>query len=112
MKPTCVRINVEPRRHSISVHDAIFDLSIDPHVGIVGLYSQHKRPRWLVLQDGCVQAVVLTLKATGSTVRELNVYFIYLKVNFTHLLEHRLIVVDVIDSHDDLRRAAEWVRPP
>lgn len=30
---------------------------------------------------------------------------------FSHLLEHRLVVVDVVDPHDDLGGAAEWIRP-
>lgn len=30
---------------------------------------------------------------------------------WTHILEDRFVVVDVIDSHDDLSRAAEGVRP-
>lgn len=29
---------------------------------------------------------------------------------FTHLLEDGLVVVDVVDSYDDLRRAAERIR--
>lgn len=67
MELTCVWINVKPRRHAVSVHDAVFDLSVDAHVGVVGLDAQHERPRRLVLQDGGVQAVVLTL--TGQIER-------------------------------------------
>ena len=29
----------------------------------------------------------------------------------SHLLEHRLVVVDVVDPHDDLGGAAERIRP-
>lgn len=63
MELTGVRIDVKPGRHSVSVHDAVFDLSVDPHVGVVGLDEQDKRPRRLVLQDHRVQTVVLTLRA-------------------------------------------------
>lgn len=49
LEPTGVRIDVKPRRHSVSVHDAVFDLSVHSHVSVVGLDSKHKRPRWLVL---------------------------------------------------------------
>lgn len=31
--------------------------------------------------------------------------------DFRHLFKHRLVVVDVVDSNNDLSRAAEWVRP-
>ena len=58
---TGVRVDVEPRRHAVPVHDAVLDLSVDPHVGVVGLDAQDERPRRLVLQDGGIQAVVLTL---------------------------------------------------
>lgn len=58
---TGVRIDVKPGRHPVSVHDAVFDLSVDPHVGVVGLDAQDERPWGLVLQDHRVQTVVLTL---------------------------------------------------
>lgn len=61
---TSVGINLKPRGDAVSVHDAVFDLSINPHVCVVGLHAQHERPRWLVLQNRCI--VVLTLRAETS----------------------------------------------
>lgn len=60
---TSVRINDKPRWHSVSVHDAIFDLSIDPHVSIVSLDVQDKRSWWLILQHRRILTVALTLRA-------------------------------------------------
>lgn len=58
---TSIRINIKTRCHSISVHYAIFDLSIDAHVSIMSLDAQDERSWRLILQDCCVQAIVLTL---------------------------------------------------
>lgn len=63
MELTGVRIDVKAGRHSVSVHDAVFDLSVDAHVGVVGLDAQDKRPWRLVLQDHSVLTVVVTLRA-------------------------------------------------
>ena len=60
---TGVGVDVKPGGHAVSVHDAVFHLSVDSHVGVVGLNAQDKRPRGLVLQNHCVQTVVLTLRA-------------------------------------------------
>lgn len=46
---TAVRVDVEPRRDTIALHDAILDLSVDPGVGILGLDLQHKGSSGLVL---------------------------------------------------------------
>lgn len=46
---TTVRVNVEPRRDAVAVHDAVLDLSIDPSVGVLGLDLQHKGASGLVL---------------------------------------------------------------
>lgn len=44
------------------MHDAVFDVSIDPHVIVVGLDTQDERPRRLVLQDHSILTVVLALR--------------------------------------------------
>lgn len=59
---TGVRIDVKARRHPVSRHDAVLDLSVDPHVGIFGLDLKNKCPRRLVLKDGSVQTGALTLE--------------------------------------------------
>lgn len=59
---TGVRIDVKPGRHSVSVHDAVSHVSVHPHVGVVRLDAQDKRPWRLVLQHRSVQTVVLTLR--------------------------------------------------
>lgn len=70
MELTCVRLDGKAGRHAVSVHDAVLDLSVDAHVGILGLDPQDERPGWLVLQDHGVLAVVLTLRGhmTGTEV--------------------------------------------
>lgn len=116
MELTGVRIDVKPGRHSVSLHDAIFDFSVDPNVSVVGLDAQDKRPWWLVLQDHCVQTVVLTLRAQTAQsepnwTRRRHHFPSECRYNsFTHLLEDRFVVVDVVDSYDDLGRAAQRVR--
>ena len=110
-------IDVKPRGHPVSVHDAVSDLSVDPHVGVLGLDAQHQRPRWLVLQHGGVQAVVLTLRGRFE-IETLEQLQSKVRINWTrtrgrrlvHLPEDRLVVVDVVDPHDDLGGAAERER--
>ena len=62
MELTGVRVDVEAGRHPVSVHDAVLHLSVDPHVGVVGLDPQNQSPRRLVLQNHRVQTVVRTLR--------------------------------------------------
>lgn len=44
------------------MHDAVFDVSIDAHVIVVGLDTQDERSRRLVLQDHSILTVVLALR--------------------------------------------------
>lgn len=58
---TCVRIDIEARRDAVPVHDAVLDLPVHAHVGVLGLDSQDVRPRGLVFQNHGVLTVVVTL---------------------------------------------------
>lgn len=114
VEPTGVGIDVEPRRDPVSVHDAVPDLSVLPHVGVVGLDAEDKGPRGLVLQDGGVQAVVQALRGRGGTLMWIRPDTDHSlgPAPWTHVSEDRLVVVDVVDAHDDLSGAAEGVRSP
>lgn len=72
-------------------------------------------PRRLILQDCCIQTVVLTLTTrtakSGGRICNRICNNVITHENSSHLLEHWFVVVDVIYSHNDLRGAAERVRP-
>lgn len=54
-------------RHSrVFVHEAICDPAIGAFVSIHSMNLQNKRPRWLVLQDGCALTVLLTLRMSEA----------------------------------------------
>lgn len=59
---TCVWVDSEPRWGSITLHDSILDLPVDPSVSIMSLHTQDHCSWWLVLRHQSVQTVIMALK--------------------------------------------------